>query len=118
MSDIKDLQASLKSVNQHQQMVIDQFNEFVKATKHGLLTLAGSIQDLADLEKEMKNDKKTAEQRNDLLKKGLNEAVKTFLDESKKVRKCDTLSYYVASHFKEWDKLDDEIKDIKIKKAE
>jgi hypothetical protein len=119
MSDVKELQKLLKNMNDEDKAVGDDFNDFMKATKHGLLTLAASIQDFADLEEGMKDPRRPVKERNALLQTGMDKAVKSFLDASQKVRKFQhRITPVVMGQFKDWESAENAVKAIKIKKAE
>src|SRR3954451_5142992 len=103
MSDISELADWLKDINEHHSMIVGDFNDFQKACKHAMLTCATSIQTLRDLEDDTKDTKKPADQRNANLKTGLNKAIKSFLDESQKIRKWNMeLTSGISRHFKQW----------------
>jgi archaellum component FlaC len=119
MSTIKDLSEELKDINEHDSELANDFNDFQKATKHAMLILGKTIQELADLEEEMKNPRKSVEERNKMLATDLNKAVKSYLTESQKVYKWKMeLPHFLNRVFKVWERVDASVKDIKIKKAE
>ena len=61
MSTVKDLSEELKDLNEHDNEISKDFDAFLKDTKHAMLTLGKSIQELADLEEEMKDPKKSVD---------------------------------------------------------
>jgi len=119
MSTVKDLSEELKDINEFDSQLAKDFNDFQKDSKHAMLTLGKTIQELADLEDEMQNPKKSVQERNKMLETGLNKAVKSYLTESQKVQKCKMeLTSFLNRVFKVWERVDASVKDIKIKKAE
>jgi chromosome segregation ATPase len=119
MSTVKDLREELKDINEYDSELARDLNDFQKASKHALMTLGKTIQELADLEEEMKNPRKSVEERNKMLETGLNKAVKNYLSESQKVYKSKVeLPTFLNRVYKVWERVDASVKDIKIKKAE
>jgi hypothetical protein len=119
MSTLKDLGEELKDLNEHDGEISKDFDGFLKDTKHAMLTLGKTIQELADLEDEMKNPKKSVDERNKMLAADLNKAVKSYLTESQKVLKREVeMTSFLNRVFKVWKRVDASVKDIKIKKAE
>ena|SRR5712672_1986797 len=119
MSTVKDLGEELKDLNEHDREISKDFDDFLKDTKHAMLILGKTVQELADIEEEMKNSKKSVEERNKMLASDLNKAVKSYLSESQKVIKWkNELPTFLNRVIKVWERVDGSVKDIKIKKAE
>src|SRR4029450_12720767 len=119
MSEIKDLQNMLKNMQGGDQELDTQVKDYLKASKHALLALATLIENLTDLEKAMKDTKKSVQERNAMLDTEIVKVVKPYLDASQKVRKFQhRITPVVLLQFQDWERLESNAKSCKIKKAQ